>query len=217
LTPRAGLWKALAKKLRRTVQNWEETHLEEIGNLTVERDNLQFRLSLVTQDPESLASQLLSKHNALKLASKNLDMAVKERDAARQELRDNRRGLHKEVARCGELKAALEQAPYQAFLNEQRAHAETREALQLQQNTSLAMANTLTESKALLRAFWLGADSIRHARVVFEWFKSYGEDLNALTPAPSPGAAFKALVERVGDSADGVDVFCTSDPGRSGK
>lgn len=35
--------------------------------------NLEHRLALVTADPESLSASLLSKHNALRMASENLD------------------------------------------------------------------------------------------------------------------------------------------------
>lgn len=42
-------------------------------DMKVEIANLRHRLALVTADPESLASQLLSKHNALRMASENLD------------------------------------------------------------------------------------------------------------------------------------------------
>ena len=43
--------------------------------LEVEKANLEHRLELVTGDPESLESRLLSKHNALRMASQSLDEA----------------------------------------------------------------------------------------------------------------------------------------------
>lgn len=84
----------------------------------------------------------------------DLATVTAEREALRTELLDNRNGLHKEVARCGQLKAALEQAPYQAFLNEQRAHAETRKALEYECN-----AHTETNARlATITANIVGSD-----------------------------------------------------------
>ena len=99
--------------------------------------------------------------------------------------------LHAQIFReRGETCKALEtELEWKVALVEERA--ELLSALQLQQNTSLAMADELTEAKALLRAFWKGADSIRHGRVVFEWFKSYGEDLNETRRSPTPGTGEK--------------------------
>lgn len=72
----AKRWKALAKKLRFSVRllRGQVFDLELLLSSTrTDRANLQFRLDLVTADPDSLASSLLSKHNALRMASKNLD------------------------------------------------------------------------------------------------------------------------------------------------
>jgi hypothetical protein len=43
-----------------------------VVELEAEVENLKFRLDMVTADPESLASRLLSKHNALLMASANI-------------------------------------------------------------------------------------------------------------------------------------------------
>lgn len=73
-------WKALAHQLRhdrnrvqRNFENVLEGHGRAMAALQTERDNLKFRLDLVTGDPETLEGRLLSKHNALQMASKNLD------------------------------------------------------------------------------------------------------------------------------------------------
>lgn len=49
---------------------------KELEQLEVQLANLKLRLDMVTADPESLASRLLSKHNALRMASANMDAGI---------------------------------------------------------------------------------------------------------------------------------------------
>lgn len=58
--------------------------------------------------------------------------------------------------------------------------AELLSALQVQQNSALAMGDRFNECKTLLRRCWRNVVTVDTAHAIFDWFKAQGEDLNEL-------------------------------------
>lgn len=79
----------------------------DLDKARVEIADLKHRLSLATADPESQASQLLSKHNALLLASKNLDALSEELEEAESRVRNLEAELRKYEPSDGEMHQQL--------------------------------------------------------------------------------------------------------------
>lgn len=90
-----------------------------IAQLTVENENLEFRLSMATADPESQASQLLSKHNALRMASNNLDAQRQRIEELTAELETAKRVVDQVNANI-----AAERAVYEAEVARLRGEVE---------------------------------------------------------------------------------------------